>query len=119
MKVVMVYDACRAHLSLECLSILRDGGVEVYAIHPHTSGATQPLDLAVYSAFKKQINENLSRLTNAKGLLLLKLGKQSNCYRFLTCAMYFEKPTMPVLLVATYLVYPFFWILALLSRSIT
>lgn len=31
-KVLMVTDACRAHLSLQCLSILKDGGVGVYAI---------------------------------------------------------------------------------------
>eukprot|EP00171_Calliarthron_tuberculosum_P002640 IDg2640t1 len=64
-KVLLVYDGYRAHMSLECLQILKDGSVEVYVIPAHTSGVTQPLDVGVYSSFKNRINENLLAMTEA------------------------------------------------------
>eukprot|EP00171_Calliarthron_tuberculosum_P021386 IDg21386t1 len=62
-KVLLVYDGYRAHMTLRCLNILKDGNLEAYAIPAHTSGTTQPLDVTVFGPFKKAINDFLSRMS--------------------------------------------------------
>lgn len=64
-KVLLIYDACRAHMTLHALSILRKGNIEVYALPAHTSGFTQPLDISVFSPFKTAVNETLYKLGNS------------------------------------------------------
>lgn len=55
-KVCLVFDGYRSHMGFKVLRTLRDGGVVVYCLPTHTSSATQPLDVAVYSPFKTHLN---------------------------------------------------------------
>jgi hypothetical protein len=56
-KVLLTYDGYRSHLCFRALSILKDGGVIVYALPSHTSGKTQPLDVSIFSPFKAKLND--------------------------------------------------------------
>ena len=55
-KVLLIYDGYRSHMSVSVLEVLRDGGVEVYVLPAHTSGATQPLDVSLFSPLKDVLN---------------------------------------------------------------
>lgn len=63
-KAFLVFDACRAHLSILCLSILCNGGVEANAIPAHTSGTTQTLELSLYSPCRQYLYKAFHRLMN-------------------------------------------------------
>ena len=49
-------------MTLRCLNILKERSIEFYALPAHTSGATQPLDVAINGPFKEAINEFLNKL---------------------------------------------------------
>jgi hypothetical protein len=53
---LLTYDGYRSHLAVEALEMLVDAGVIVYALPAHTSGSTQPLDVAVSGPFKQAMN---------------------------------------------------------------
>jgi len=55
-KLLLTYDAYRAHLSLRVLELFLANGIIVYALPAHTSGKLQPLDVVVFSAFKAALN---------------------------------------------------------------
>lgn len=65
-KALLIDDAYSAQLSIEFIVIMKNGGVEAHPIPGHTSGATQPLNIAVYCPFKQYINDELYRIMSAR-----------------------------------------------------
>ena len=61
-KLLLTYDGYRAHMTLALLEVLRVGNVIVYVLPAHTSGKTQPLDVVIFSVFKKALNEAISQI---------------------------------------------------------
>ena len=61
LQVLLIYDAYRSHMSLEVLQLFEDHGVVVYALPAHTSGKTQPLNVVLFSPFKKALNGCLTQ----------------------------------------------------------
>ena len=59
-KVLLIYDAYRAHISLEVLELFLSNNIIVYALPAHSSGKTQPLDTVLFSVFKTSLNTVLS-----------------------------------------------------------
>ena len=66
-KVPLIYDAYRAHISLQVLEILHTNNVFVYALPVHTSGKPQPLDVVPFSVFKNELNSNLFSISTVQG----------------------------------------------------
>lgn len=56
-KVLLIFDGYRSHMSVSVLEVLREGGVEVYILPAHTSGATQPLDVSLFSPLGATLND--------------------------------------------------------------
>jgi len=63
-KVLLTYDAYRAHLSLEVLELFSANNIIVYAVPAHTSGKSQPLDVVLFSSFKNALNDVALRCTS-------------------------------------------------------
>ncbi|XP_063220582.1 uncharacterized protein LOC134529986 [Bacillus rossius redtenbacheri] len=53
---LLLFDNHESHLSLEVINIARDNGVTIVTFPPHCSHRLQPLDVAVYKAFKSFYN---------------------------------------------------------------
>lgn len=53
-KLLLSYDVCKSHRTLRSLSILRDGGVEVYILLTHASGHAQALGLPIFEPSKER-----------------------------------------------------------------
>lgn len=51
-KELLIYNGYPSHMTLASLEILDAGGVIAYALPSHTSGTTQPLELAVFGPWK-------------------------------------------------------------------
>jgi hypothetical protein len=62
-KILLTYDGYRSHLAVEALEILVDAGVIVHALPAHTSGSTQPLDVAVFGPFKQALNDTINSVS--------------------------------------------------------
>ena len=61
-KVEIVYDSCRAYVSLNVLELFELSGIIVYALPAATSGKTQSLGKFVSSLFKNrdvQLHESI------------------------------------------------------------
>lgn len=54
-KILLVFDGYRAHLSPPVLELFHANDIIVYALPSHTSGKLQPLDCAIFSAFKSAL----------------------------------------------------------------
>lgn len=61
-KVLLFYDAHRAHMSVRVLQLLLNNGIIAYALPAHTSSVLQPCDLVVFSKFKTELNKAISDL---------------------------------------------------------
>lgn len=59
-KLLLTYDAYRSHITLDVLELFHENNIIVYALPAHTSGKTQPLDVVMFSPFKKALNESIS-----------------------------------------------------------
>jgi hypothetical protein len=60
-KFLLLYDGYRSHMNIQALDAFASGGVIAYTIPAHTSGTTQPLDVAVFGPFKSYLNDTMSR----------------------------------------------------------
>ena len=60
-KVLLIYDGYKSHLDIRVLETLKEAGVIAYALPAHTSGTTQPLDVAVFAPFKAALKDQLLR----------------------------------------------------------
>eukprot|EP00171_Calliarthron_tuberculosum_P001518 IDg1518t1 len=58
-KVLLVYDAYRAHMSLRVLELLDANNIVAYALPAHTSAKTQPCDVVLFGAYKTRLREML------------------------------------------------------------
>ena len=56
-KSLLIYDAHRSHLSLGVLQLFHKSNLIVYALPSHTSGKIHPLDVVVFSVFKRELNK--------------------------------------------------------------
>eukprot|EP00171_Calliarthron_tuberculosum_P005712 IDg5712t1 len=61
-KVLLTYDAYRAHMSLPVLELFDRKGIVVYALPAHTSGKTQPCDVVLFAAFRAALTDAMIRL---------------------------------------------------------
>jgi hypothetical protein len=52
------------HFAFEALEILVDAGIIAYALHAHTSGSTQLLDVAVFGPFKQALNDTIHSVSH-------------------------------------------------------
>ena len=59
--MLLIYDGYKSHLDIRALEALKEAGVIAYAFPAHTSGSTQPLDVAVFSSFKAALREHCLR----------------------------------------------------------
>jgi hypothetical protein len=48
-------------MKIQALNTFASGGVIAYTLPAHTSGTTQPLDVAVFGPFKSYLNDTMSR----------------------------------------------------------
>ena len=62
LKLLLTFDAHRAHTSVRILTLLLEKHVIAYELSAHTSGALQPCDAAVFMPFKEELNEVLASL---------------------------------------------------------
>ena len=60
-RVLLIYDGYKSHLDIRALETLKEAGVIAYALPAHTSGSTQPLDVAVFSPFKAALRDHCLR----------------------------------------------------------
>lgn len=56
-KVLLTYDAYRAHLSVEVLDLFRRNNIIAYAIPAHARGKLQPLDVTTFSSLKGHLRK--------------------------------------------------------------
>lgn len=77
------------HLTLFCLNILREKGIQVYALLAQTSGVTQALDVSVFVPFKKRINSEIywlingrREVANCRGNISKNISQYDLCGRF-------------------------------------
>lgn len=61
-KLLLTYDAYRAHTTLSVLELFKKNNIIVYALPAHTSGKTQPCDVVLFDAFKTALKETMTRL---------------------------------------------------------
>ena len=59
--VLLTYDAYRAHMSLAVLLILHTHRIVVYTLPAHTGAKTQPIDVVLFSIFKRELNRAVAR----------------------------------------------------------
>ena len=64
--ILLLYDGYRSHMSYQTLSVLDSGGIIASSILAHTSGTTQPLDVAMFNPFKAQTNCNLQDMCSTE-----------------------------------------------------
>jgi len=58
-NVLLIFDGYRSHMTLRVIELFHMNNVIVCALPPHTSGKTKPLDVTVFSVFKKQLAETI------------------------------------------------------------
>lgn len=58
-KVLLTYDGYRSLMILRALENFEQNGVCVYALPAHSSGKTQPLDVVLFSLFKKHLQDTI------------------------------------------------------------
>ena len=68
-RVFLIYDGYRSHMNLRALSLSRDNDTIVYALPTHTSGKTQPLDVALFGRFKRIVYKILDECTTASKIV--------------------------------------------------
>ena len=59
--VLLTYDAYGAHMSLSVLELLRQHRIVVYALPAHTSSNTQPLDVVLFSSYKRELASAIAK----------------------------------------------------------
>ncbi len=66
-KILLIYDAYRAHISLEVLELFfLSNNIIVYALSAHSSGKTQPLDTVLFSVSKTSLYNVLSNCASVQ-----------------------------------------------------
>ena len=55
-NLLLMYDACRAHMTLRIVEHFFEYNVVVYALPANTFSKTQPCDAVVFGVYKKEIN---------------------------------------------------------------
>lgn len=68
-KVLLTYDGYRSHMSVDTLELFRENNIIAYALPAHTSGSTQPLDVAVFAPWKNNFREMLETFVAGKPVL--------------------------------------------------
>ena len=63
-KILLTYDAYRAHMSVRGFTLFLDHGVIAYALPAHTSTALQPCDVVLFSKFKEELNTAITILVS-------------------------------------------------------
>lgn len=63
-KVLLIYDGYRSHMSFRVLKLLRQNNIIAYALPSHTSGKTQPCDVKLFGAYKKELDELMDVATD-------------------------------------------------------
>ena len=58
-KVLLIYDGYRTHLSSAILELFDRNNIIVYVLPAHTSGKTKPLDVVLFSVFKKRLPKSI------------------------------------------------------------
>ena len=71
--MLLIYDAYRAHISLQVLKLFHKSNLVVYVLPANTSGKTQPVDFVPFSVFKNQLNKILCSVSTVKASKELKL----------------------------------------------
>ena len=66
-NVCLVFDGYRSHMGFKVLRMLKEGNVVVYCLPAHTSGATEPPDVAVYSPFKQPLSNKIYSVAGTSG----------------------------------------------------
>lgn len=56
-KLLLTYDAYRSRITLAVLDLFKDSNIIFYALPAHTSGKLKPLDVVIFSSFKKALND--------------------------------------------------------------
>lgn len=64
--VLLTFDACRSHMTLQTLEHFRQHNVIVYALPANTSGKTQPCDAVVFGVYKQEVNSCISKVYGGK-----------------------------------------------------
>lgn len=59
-KCFVLYEAYRSHISLEVLELFLNG-IKFYALPAHMCRETQPVDVVIFSAFKVELNNAVTR----------------------------------------------------------
>jgi hypothetical protein len=65
-KVLLLYDGYRGDMDIQTPDTFASGVVIAYTLPAHTSGTTQPLDVAVFGPFKSYLNNTMSRCSRSE-----------------------------------------------------
>lgn len=66
-KCVLIYDAYRAHISVQVLELFHAKQIIFYTFRAHISEKTQPLSTVAFAAFKSHLNRIAAEVTLADG----------------------------------------------------
>lgn len=67
--ILLIYDNHESHISIDVINFAKENGIVLLTLPPHCSNKLQPLDVAVYSAFKRYYNAAVdSWLVNHPGI---------------------------------------------------
>ena len=58
--ILLIFDGYGAHMSLRVLELFRRNRIIAYALPAHTSGTTQPLDVVMFSEYKRELNNAIA-----------------------------------------------------------
>ena len=67
-KTLLSFSGYRSHMSLNSINYLHHNNVIVYALPAHTSGKTQPLDVVLFSPFKKYLRDSTDLVVSRDGI---------------------------------------------------
>jgi transposase len=67
-RAVLVWDGHSTHKAPEVAEMLKEAGIEVFFLPPHTSTITQPLDCGPFAELKRHLNDANRKYKGAKAL---------------------------------------------------
>ena len=62
---VLLYDGHSTHVTCDVIEAARQEGVHLFVLPPHTSHCLQPLDVSVFSPFKKNLSSECHKFLHA------------------------------------------------------
>ena len=69
--LILLYDGHATHITMEIIDAARVSGVVLFVLPPHSSHLLQPLDVSVFSPFKKSLNTEMHKYIHENPLCVV------------------------------------------------